>query len=119
MAIECLVRKYNGRRGRMAGDIVSGHPSPVKWGRCEGPPKYVIITINDINPKEFNERYKGRHIDSGMLDRKAFPIKIRSKYRFNLPELDNYSDHISSLTITEKQMTDNIIDRKAEYLASR
>lgn len=118
MAIECLVRKYDGPGGRKSGDIVSVKPSPASWNKGEGPPTYVIITVNDINMKEF-ESYNKRHVLTGIRDAKDSDIMVRSKYRFDLNGLLGYSKVVSSVTISKSQTTLNLINRKIEFLAKR
>lgn len=118
MAVECLVRKYDASGGRKAGDIVSVQPSPAKWGTDEGPPTYVIVTINGMTMKSF-EPYKGHHVKTGIFDAKGNEETVRTKYRFDLDTLPNYQLAASSVTISKAQTTANVIDRKAEFLATK
>lgn len=115
MAVECLVRKYDGGGGRKSGDIVSVKEIPHKgWGRGEGPPNYVIVTVNDTDMRGF-ERYKGRHhpVDENNPHGK----RVRSAYRFNLTTLPNFTELSSTVTASKTQVVANLIDRKAEVLA--
>lgn len=116
-SVECLVRKYDGPGGRKAGDIVSIKPFPNKgWGKGEGPPNYVIIKVTNIGLGDF-EQYKGRHV---LVDEnKPDGERIRSKYRFDLTTLPNYSELSSSVAVELFQATTNLIDRRAEILSSR
>jgi hypothetical protein len=115
--IELLVRKYDGPGGRKAGDIVSVKGVPHKgWGRDEGLPNYVIITISDMDLEDFNQ-YKGRHVP--VEDDKPGGELVRSKYRFDLANLPNYQVSSSAVTISEVQTAANIVDRRAEILSAR
>lgn len=117
ISIECLVRKYDGPGGRMAGDIVSVKQLPHKgWGREEGPPNYVIIKVTDIGLGDFKQ-YRGRHIL--VEENKPDGERVRSKYRFDLTKLPNYSELSPTVEISPPQATANLIDRRVKILSSR
>lgn len=117
ISVECLVRKYDGPGGRRAGDIVSVKQIPHKgWGREEGPPNYVIIKVTDIGLDSFRQ-YKGRHVL--VEDSKPDGERVRSKYRFDLTTLPNYSKLSATVEVQLFQVTANLIDRRVEILSSR
>lgn len=117
ISLECLVRKYDGPGGRRAGDIVSVKQLPNKgWGKGEGLPNYVIIKITDIGLGDFKQ-YKGRHV---LIDDKdPNSERVRSKYRFDLTTLPNYSEISPTVEVQMFQAAPNLIDRRAEELSSR
>jgi hypothetical protein len=83
MAIEVLIRLYDGTGGRHAGDIVSVKEAPCKWGACEGLPDYGIIVLDKPTRTEF-AAYHVRHyqVEVAGVIRKA-----RSKYRVDIAAL--------------------------------
>ena len=115
--VECLVRKYDSGGGRKSGDIVSVKEIPHKgWGREEGPPNYVIVTVSDTDMKGF-EQYKGRHV---LVDKnKPDGEIVRSKYRFDLTTLPNFAELSGKAVVSKSQAIANVIDRKAELLANK
>lgn len=114
ISLECLVRKYDGPGGRMAGDIITVKRSPAKWGRGEGPPNYVIIKVKEIGLGDF-QQFKGRHI---LIDDKDLNSKrVRSKYRFDLTMLPSYSELSPAVEVQLFQAVANLIDRRAEILS--
>lgn len=115
MAIECLVRKYNGTGGRKSGDIISVKKSPASWGAAEGPPNYLIIIINGITIEEFTP-YNVRHAGTGhYID--GVEITVRSKYRFNFAILPNYTETTVKVIVNTNQCINSLINRINEYLA--
>lgn len=116
-SIECLVRKYDGPSGRRAGDIVSVKQLPHKgWGKCEGPPDYVIVKIDGVSVKGFSQY----HVRHGKLDENDIsekPERVRSRFRFNL---DNLPTAVSGrIAVSELAATTNLIDRRVDILLSR
>lgn len=111
ISVECLVRKYDGPGGRMAGDIISVKQLPHKgWGREEGPPNYVIIKVTGGDFKQ----YEGRHVLTDEKDPNS--PRVRSKYRYDLITLPNYSELSSSVEVQLIQATTNLIDRRAKAI---
>lgn len=113
MAVECLVRKYDGPGGRKSGDIVTVKLVPCSWGGSEGLPDYIIIEISNINKNQF-AAYERRHYDTGEVDEHGEPITLRSLYRFDLPNLPGYTDTAAKVTVTKAQTFNNVIDRRTE-----
>lgn len=118
-SIEILVRKFDGLEGsgRKRGDIVVVKELPhVGWGREEGPPNYVIVKIDDISAKEF-EQYNIRHGKLSDSDLQENPETVRSRYRFNLDTLP--SAVAGKITVRRTPAIANVIDRRVEILSSR
>ena len=103
MAVELLVRKYDGPANRKSGDIVSVKELPHSgWGEGEGSPDYVIIRIKDKSLEEFKPYYK-RHIE---IEPGKF---IRSKYRFPIDEIKDQQVNFS-------EISDKLIDEEEARL---
>lgn len=117
MAIECLVRKYDGTAGRKSGDIVNAKQLPFPgWGSAEGPPNYLIVLVNGITIGDFAP-YNVRHARTGhYID--GVEVTVRSKCRFNFSILPNYTEKAIKVTVNINQCINSLINRIDEYLAS-
>jgi len=117
MAIECLVRKYDGSGGRKSGDIISVKPVPNSgWGAGEGPPNYIRVLVNGIDIEDFRP-YNVRHCPTGhFIDGQE--VTVRSKFRFNFAILPNYNEQGVEISVNRNQCVQCLINRVDEYLAS-
>jgi len=84
MAIEVLIRLYDGTGGRTAGDIVAVKQTPHSgWGAGEGLPNYAIILLNRPTLSDFSQ-YHRRHYRE-IIDTEEWGA--RSRYRINIAAL--------------------------------
>lgn len=85
MAVEFLIRLYDGSAGRTAGDIISAKQVPHNgWGKEEGLPNYAIIRITDKDLPAVNT-YNQRHYFEIRNTNEEW--HARSRYRINLSTL--------------------------------
>jgi hypothetical protein len=115
-SVEILVRTKDGPGGRRKGDIVCVKESPAKWGGKEGPPDYVIVKIPGIKAENFR-RYHIRHGKLRNTDPDETAERVRSRYRFDLDNMPAANEGI--ITTGSIAAVSNLIDRRAEILASR
>lgn len=104
MAVELLVRRFDGPGGRHRGDIVSAKTLPHRgWGKEEGPPNYAIIRIEDKAAKEI-ESYLKRHVPI-LFDAEGNPTKTyRNAFRINidvLPIIDQEAINTIGMVYTD------------------
>lgn len=117
MAIECLVRKYDGTDGRKSGDIITVKDTPCSWGAAEGPPNYIIVSVNGITKEEFAP-YNVRNCGTGVFV-DGEEVTVRSKYRYLFSILPNYTEQAVVVTVNTKQCIESLRNRVEEYIASR
>jgi len=85
MAIEVLIRLYDGTGTRHAGDIVAVKQTPhAGWGAGEGLPNYALIRLNRPTLTDF-AAYHVRHYRVPVTET-AYDY-ARSKFRVNLAAL--------------------------------
>ena len=115
---ELLVRKSDGTGGRKKGDIVSVKPVPNKgWAKGEGPPNYIIITINNIDAESFKTMYHHRHKPiKWNLDGMSTET-VRSHYRFSDTKLAAEGKpplSTNAITLSYTDVTKTVVDRTVE-----
>ena len=115
MAVELLVRCYDGPGGRRAGDIISAKDVPCTWGAGEGPPTYTIVRVEGANIGQIR-LYAARHVlknpNADPTDPKA--ERLRSRFRCDLNTLPNFNALENKYTVTATELADNAIDRRTE-----
>ena len=89
MAVEILVRLYDGNAGRRSGDFISVKQVPhAGWGLGEGLPNYSIINVDGID-LAYVENFAKRHVPIAW-DVDGSPTEsVRSMYRLDIPAMKN------------------------------
>ena len=98
MAVELLVRMFDGPGGRKKGDILSPKDVPHGgFGKGEGPPDYAVVRIEDRTAKDI-QTYTRRHVPI-LFDAKNDVLEsYRNVFRLNIDALPAV-DRTAILTI--------------------
>lgn len=115
MAVELLIRNFDGPGGRMKGDIVDKRPSPFEWGKDEGLPNYGVICIED---KELEDLTMFQRHKPVLYNEKGETIiSLRSTFGVNIDTLP-FEDRLA-ISLGQKAYStwSTITARLIDYIA--